>query len=130
MKLFILSIFFISSLFSLELNWINDYEKALTQAKKEHKDIYLFIGADKCPFCDKFKEKTLSKQFVIDKLNENFITIYLSRDQHKIPKKFETFAVPRHYFLDENGKIILDSFGLLEPAGFFMLLDEVDLSKD
>jgi len=130
MKLLILNILFITSLFSFELNWINNYDEALKLAKKEHKDIYLFIGADKCPFCKKFKEKTLSKKFVIDKLNENFITVYLSRDQHEIPKKFEKFGVPRHYFLDKNGKIIFESFGLLEPAGFFTLLDEVELTKD
>jgi thioredoxin-related protein len=130
MKTFILSLIFISSLFSFELDWINDYDKAIELAKKEHKDIYLFIGADKCPFCKKFKEQTLSQKSVIDALKKDFITIYLSRDQHHIPDRFEKYGAPRHYFLDENGKIIFDSFGFLEPAGFFTLLDEVDLSRD
>lgn len=130
MKLLILKLFLATSLLSFELDWINNYDDALTLAKKENKDIYLFIGADKCPFCKKFKEKTLSKKNVISKLKENFITLYLSRDQHKIPDKFEKFGVPRHYFLNRNGEIIFESFGLLEPAGFFTLLDEVELTKD
>ena len=129
-KTIILNFLFISSLFGIELDWIHDYDKALEVAKKEKKDVYLFIGADVCRFCTTFKKNTLSKKFVMDKLNENFVPLYLSRDRHKVPDRFEKFGVPRHYFLDENGKIIVATFGSYEPAGFFNLLDEVDLVKE
>ena len=130
MKLFILSIIFISSLYSIELNWLHDYDKAIEQAKKENKDVYLFIGADVCRWCDVFKKETLSKQEVIDRLKKEYILLYLSRDQHFIPKGFATKGVPRHYFLTPNGEIIHDDRGSREPTGFFDMLDEVDLKKD
>lgn len=130
MKFIILTLVFSSLLYSVELNWLHDYNKALLEAKKEHKDIYLFVGADRCRFCDLFKKKTLSRKDVIDSLKEKFILVYLSRDQHEVPKQFARFGVPRHYFLTSDGKIIHEDQGSREPAGFYSILDEVDLKKD
>lgn len=112
-----------------ELNWINDYDKALKQAKIEKKSVYLFIGADVCVWCDRFKDLTLSKKHVIKKLQEEYVLLYLSRDRHVIPKQFETKSVPRHYFLKSSGEIIYADKGSREPDGFLALLDEVSLKN-
>ena len=129
MRIFIFTIIFVSSLCSIELNWLHNYDAALVQAKKEHKDVYLFIGADECRWCDLFKKVTLSKKEVMDRLQEDYIPVYLSRDQHFIPKHFAIKGVPRHYFLTPKGKIIHEDRGSREPAGFFDMLDEADLKK-
>jgi thioredoxin-related protein len=131
MKKLLLILLFLSSLFAYETDsWIHDYDKGLALAQKEHKNIYLFIGADKCKFCKIFKEKTLSQKSVMDRLHRDYVLIYLSRDRHTVPDKFEKFGAPRHYFLDENGKVIFATFGVLEPAGFFTILDEAELSQE
>jgi len=130
MKIFVLTIILLSSLYSYELNWLHDYDKALEVAKKEHKDVYLFVGADECRFCERFKKLTLSKPEVIERLQKKFILLYLSRDQHKIPKKFAIKGVPRHYFLTPDGKIYHDDRGSREVAGFFDILDEAELKKE
>lgn len=128
MKKLLLLILLTSLLFGYETDsWIHDYDTGVALAKKEHKNIYLFIGADKCHFCKIFKEKTLSKKDIMQKLHQEYIVVYLSRDRHKIPKKFQKFGVPRHYFLDQNGNIIFETFGVLEPDGFITVLDEADL---
>ncbi|WP_457749451.1 thioredoxin family protein [Sulfurimonas sp.] len=130
MQILLLTLLLASSVFGFETdNWLHNYDKAIKIAQKEHKNIYLFIGADACHFCKRFKEKTLSQKVVMDRLHQDYILIYLSRDRHVIPKKFQKFGVPRHYFLNENGKILFESFGVLEPAGFFTLLDEADLNS-
>ncbi len=131
MKTFLTILLLITHLFAYETDsWIHNYDAGVKLAKKEHKNIYLFIGADKCKFCKIFKEKTLSQKKVMDKLHKDYVLIYLSRDRHKIPDKFEKFGAPRHYFLDENGKIVFATFGVVEPAGFFTILDEAELSKE
>ena len=130
MKRIILTLFLSTLLYSAELNWLHDYDKALVEAKKEHKDVYIFIGADVCRFCDLFKQVTLSKKEVIDTLKDDYILVYLSRDRHRIPEHFATQGVPRHYFLTSSGKIIHEDAGSREPAGFYSILDEVDLKKD
>ena len=107
MKKIILSILLItSSLFSNELGWISDYDKAIKSAKEQNKNVYIFIAADKCHFCKKFKSTTLSRKCVKARLKSDFIPVYLSRDQHFIPDRFEKFGAPRHYFLNPEGKII------------------------
>jgi len=130
MKYLIIITLLFSSLSAKELNWLHHYDSALQLAKMQNKDVYLFIGADECRFCDKFKRETLSNKEVIKKLRENFILLYLSRDQHKIPKRFKTKGVPQHYFLTPEGKIILTTNGSREIPGFYLLLEEVDLLKD
>ena len=130
MKLLFLPFIFIATLYSYELDWIHNYDEALKLAQKEKKNVYLFIGADNCRFCERFKDLTLSKKEVIDTLKKDYIPLYLNRDQHKIPKRFIIQGVPRHYFITPCGEIIHADAGSREPDGFFDILDEVDLKLD
>lgn len=129
MKFFISLFLFFSALSGVELDWLNDYNSAIKQAQKEHKGVYLFVGADVCRWCDRFKEMTLSKKNVIKRLEEEYVLLYMSRDRHKIPKHFEVKGVPRHYFLTNEGKIIHADRGSREVDGFLDLLEEVSLKK-
>ena len=127
----LLSIFLlITTLHSVELNWEHNFHRALLDAKQEQKIVYLFIGADKCRYCKKFKKMTLSKPEVIDGMKKDFILLYMSRDQHKIPDGFELYGVPRHYFLTPEGKIIRTEQGIWDPEGWFTILDEVLSERD
>jgi len=127
----VLSMFLlISTLNAVELNWDHDYNKALAKAQKENKLVYLFIGADKCKHCKRFKEQTLSNKDLIENMKKDYVLLYMSRDQHEIPDKFEIFGAPRHYFLTPKGEIVADGQGSREIDGWYDVLDEVDLLKD
>jgi uncharacterized protein YyaL (SSP411 family) len=117
-------------LHAIELDWGHDYTKALAQAKKENKLVYLFIGADNCKHCERFKKQTLSNKELIADMKEEYVLLYMSRDKHKIPDGFEKFGVPFHYFLTPEGKIIAEIQGSREPMGWQDALDEVDLVKE
>ncbi len=117
------------TLFASELHWLHNYDEALKSAETQKKDIYLFIGADRCRFCKKFRETTLTDEKVKQMLSKHFVTLYLSRDRHAIPDGFERFGVPRHYFLDANGKILDEDAGLLDSDAFLGLMDEVQLYR-
>ncbi|MDX9813895.1 MAG: thioredoxin family protein [Sulfurimonas sp.] len=129
LKIFIMSLVLSMGLLASDLPWLHSYDEALRVAKKEHKDIYVFIGADVCRWCDRYKEQTLSKKEVIDRLNEEFVLVYLSRDRHKVPEYFETQGVPRHYFLRSDGTLIHSDRGGKEVDGLFSMLDEVDVKR-
>lgn len=129
MKTFISLLLLLSTLFGAELDWLHDYDIAIKQAKEQNKGVYLFVGADECKWCDRFKEITLSKDEVISRLKEDYILLYMSRDRHSIPARFEVQGVPRHYFLTKEGKTIHEDRGSREPDGFFSLLEEVDLKN-
>ena len=125
MNKLILSLLFSVSLFGAQLHWVHNYDKGLALAKKEHKDVYLMIGADACRFCKKFKETTLKDTKVINALNAAFVTVYLSRDRHFIPDKFERYGAPRHYFLKPSGEIYDEDAGYIAPERFLSLIKEV-----
>ncbi|MDQ1263948.1 MAG: hypothetical protein QG559_949 [Campylobacterota bacterium] len=111
-------------------DWPSDYKAALSKAKKEKKDIYLFLGSEYCKYCEKFEKNVLEKKEVVDKLTKEYVLLYLSRDIDDIPEGLETKPVPRHYFLDSNGKVIYTTIGDRSIGGFYELLDEVkDLKK-
>ena len=127
----LLSIFLlISTLTAVELNWEHNFDNALATAKKEHKMVYLFIGADNCKHCDRFKKQTLSNEALIEKMKKEYVLLYMSRDQHKIPDGFEKYGVPMHYFLTAEGKIVAVIQGSRELEGWYDVLDEVDLIKE
>jgi len=130
MKKILLLLVLVSSLYASEIAWLHNYNDALKKAKLEHKDIYIFIGADDCRFCVLFKKKALSKKSVIERLNAEYIPVYLSRDQHVIPKKFATQGVPRHYFVTSEGKVFHEDRGSREESGFLSILDEAELKKE
>lgn len=126
----LLSFLMASALNGVELDWEHNYGKALAEAERENKIVYLFIGADRCKYCDKFKKMTLSKYEVIDHMKKEFVLLYLSRDQHQVPDKFEQFGVPRHYFLTPKGEIIRTEQGIWDVQGWYTILDEVIEEKD
>lgn len=111
MRYLLLVLMLVSSLYSANLDWSNDYEKALVDAKKENKLVYIFITSDACQWCRRFEETTLRDEEIKKRLYSQFVTIHLSRDRDNIPKKFETAPVPRHYFTDTEGNILYSSLG-------------------
>jgi thiol:disulfide interchange protein len=123
--------FVMTSAFSgTELDWEHNYDNALAAAKKENKAVYLFIGADNCRHCDRFKSQTLSNKALIEDMKKEYILLYMSRDQHSIPEGFEKYGVPMHYFLTSEGKIIAVIQGSRELEGWYDVLDEVDLKRE
>ncbi|MDA7817154.1 DUF255 domain-containing protein [Sulfurimonas sp.] len=130
MKILIILSTLFFQIFAAQLNWEHNYDKALLQAKVENKNVYLFIGADVCRWCDRFKDMTLSNQALISKLKEDYILLYMSRDRHQIPKHFAVKGVPRHYFLTPQGEIIYTTRGSREIDGFYSLLEEVELATE
>jgi len=123
MKYLVSIILFSTLLFSSDLGWSSDYDKALIQAKKENKFVYVLITSDSCIWCRKFEQTTLLDMDIEDRLEEEYITIHLSRDQHKIPGKFKTSPVPRHYFLDQKGNILYDTLGYRDVELFNSFMD-------
>ena len=63
-------------------------------------------------------------------MQEDYVLLYMSRDRHKIPYKFELYGAPRHYFLNAKGDIIADTQGSRELEGWYDVLDEVELMQE
>ena len=114
------------TLFSAEIDWPNDYDQALRDAKKEHKLVYVFITSDACRWCREFEKTTLQNEQIKQRLHKKFVTIHLSRNRHFVPAQFETAPVPRHYFVDENGEILYSSLGHRDEEMFNAFMDNAE----
>lgn len=126
MKLLLVTLAFIATLFGTELEWPNDYEVALQQAKKENKDVYVFISSTYCRWCRKFENTTLKDEAILKKLKEKYVLVHLDRDMDDFPEHFETKRVPRHYFLKANGETIYTFMGYWNAEDFSSFLGDVD----
>ncbi len=112
------------SLFGAEVKMIHSYKKAKDLQQKTGKIIYVLITTPECPWCHKFKTKTLPNDNIWKKLNKYFIPVELERGFDDIPSIFKTRPVPRHYFV-KNDKIIYDDLGYFKVEIFDLMMDEV-----
>ncbi len=126
MKFLLLAAMLISTLLSAEIDWINDYEKALTQATKEKKQIYILITSNSCGWCRKFENTTLKDEAVLKRLKQKFVLVHVDRDMDELPEMFKIERVPRHYFVTSKSEIIHTFMGYWSSEDFNSLLDDVD----
>ncbi len=73
---------------------------------------------------------TLSQDKIIEDMKKDYVLLYLSRDRHTVPDKFDIVGVPKHYFLTPKGEIIYEDHGIQEPEGWSTILDSVDLNRE
>lgn len=126
MKIAFIVLALISTLFSAEIDWPNDYNEALAQAKKENKHVYMFITSESCRWCRKFERTTLQDEATLERLNQKYVLLHISRDIDFMPVKFKKKRVPRHYFLTAKGEVIYSFLGYWDPTDFDSFLDDVD----
>lgn len=125
----ILSLFLIgSTLFGTELDWSNDYKAVLAQAKKENKQIYMLITSENCRWCRKFEATTLIDEDVLERLENKYILLHISRDKDYMPEKFKSKRVPRHYFLTSEGQVIYTFLGYWNILDFNSFIDDVEIA--
>ena len=129
MKHLLVTLSFVIGLFGSDLGWSSKYEQSLEKAKQEHKLVYVFITSDSCKWCRKFENTTLQDKTILQRLYSEFEVVHLSRDRHKIPKGFETSPIPRHYFVDSDGKILYSSLGHRGIECFDAFMDNAEDRK-
>ncbi len=86
-------------------------DRALQQAKEQHKTVLLMISQEGCPMCIYMKRNALKDPEVTAYLRKHYIMTTLDRDFDDIPKRFSTFVTPTFFFIDaDTGKIVDEPF--------------------
>lgn len=108
------------------LDFHEEYETALTQAKKENKLLMLVIVQDPCPYCDRLVHDTLSDPKV-KKALEAFVSVVI--DKHsKLPSAFTTNVAPMTFFIDpKNEEGLWESIGYVSAEQFLDDIKEAQL---
>ncbi|MBU0721189.1 thioredoxin family protein [bacterium] len=122
-------VFALVAALSADLDWSNDYNKALSQASKEKKDVYLLITSENCRWCRKFENTTLQDEETIERLKLKYILLHIDRDKDYLPGKFKSKRVPRHYFITSKGEVIYSFLGYWDKEDFASFLLDVDKKR-
>ena len=127
-KLFLLVLFLASSVFA-DLNWVDDYESALTQAKEEKKIVMIMFTLTECHVCKVMKKSVYTDPEVMAYVEKYFIPVELNLDIDD-KEGFAVFGTPTFYFLTSEGKQIGDmKVGGSTLEGFKKKLKEVRAGK-
>ena len=129
MKLLLITLAFITTLFGADLDWPKDYKAALVQAKKQNKDVYMLITSQDCRWCRKFEATTLQDEKTLERLKKQYVLLHIDRDWDEIPEHFKKKRVPRHYFLTSKGETIYSFLGYWNPEDFASFLADVDKKR-
>jgi thioredoxin-related protein len=117
---------FVSTLWSLDSNWSDDYKASLKIAQKENKNLYVLVTSATCRWCRKFEATTLQDTEVLRMLKEKYILVHLDRDMDDLPQFFKVKRVPKHYFVSSKGKEIYSFLGYWDELDFRSFLCDVD----
>lgn len=99
----------------IESNW----NKALEEAQKQHKLIFLDAYASWCGPCKLLKKNTFPDKSVGAFFNENFISVAVDMEKGDGPslsEKYRVNAYPTLIIVDELGNPITYTKGFMSPA--------------
>jgi len=125
---FFLSICLCNSLFALSLDeyFLDNYEEALVQAKKEKKKIYMLLDTQNSQECSTFIEKLEDDEDTLWRMQKEYVLLHLDVKKDSFPKRFVRIRLPRHYIFTPKEAIVY-SFTEYENMEFFnAYLDEAE----
>lgn len=108
-----------------EIIWHNNIEKAITIAKKQNKEVFLYFSMDKCVPCRVLKKYVLDKNDFINYSKKYImVNIHDDLDKNNIKKqeyikqtrqKYKIASVPRVLVLKDN-KVMKHFFGYIKST--------------
>jgi len=113
-----------STLFSLE--WIKDLDTAFAMAKKEHKNMMVFVEGENCRWCTKMKHRTLSDE-TVEKRLEKFVVVKIMREDPKAMSVMPKIqGVPTIFFMKEDKAVIEEIVGYFNVEDFISYISDVE----
>jgi len=126
MKTLLLMLLTLGMLFSSGLDWENAYDKAVTKAKATHKNIFVFIEAEHCPYCEQMKQEVLETKY-IDNALKHFVPLKLDISSKDAKTHFpKAYVTPTSYFITPQGKPLEEAVGALTEEFFFWRIDSAE----
>ena len=99
------------------------YDKGIKLVKSLNKKAFVFFYGDKCTWCTKMADESLSNKSVIEYLNDNFIPIIVNTGtETTLASKYDVRGIPVLYFLKEDGSVLTYRPGYVEANEFLHML--------
>lgn len=107
--------------FAMDMGYETNYNTALNKAKKEGKDIMIFMTTSYCPWCRKLESRVLSQSEIDAKIKSKYIPLMLNLDKDTYPEQFaKTRFTPILYIVDSKDESIKHKFVGYSARGEFL----------
>lgn len=100
------------------------YQKALENARQNHKPVMVFFSATHCGYCKKMEDEVLSNSEVIEAIAHDFIPVTVDLDKEKNPSKENIKMTPTFLFLTPEQKTLYTVPGSWNKEDFLEILKE------
>jgi thioredoxin-related protein len=132
LKLFLISIFLLSTLFATDakeaaknMGAENDFATAMNKAHNEKKMLVMVIVKENCRWCDKMVNRTMADSEVKEILKKNYVTLIIDRDDD-FPSEFKENFFPSIFYIDYSSqKSIYENIGYVGKKCF---LNDLNMS--
>jgi thioredoxin-related protein len=98
-------------MYAKSLPFLDNYDEAMKVAKKEKKDVMLVVVSTTCPWCRRYKQKTLTNSSVQKAILDNYIVLMLNKDIDEMRDDLRARLVPTTFFLDSSGEEFYSAIG-------------------
>ena len=103
------------------MGYETSYKIALAKAKKENKEIMIFMTTSYCPWCRKLENRILSQNDIDAKIKAKYIPLMLNLDKDIYPKQFaKTRFTPILYIVNQKDETISHKFVGYSSRGEFL----------
>src|ERR1043166_165814 len=121
-----ISVLLVARAFGAELQWHDDYDKALATAKSANKILMGDVYTDWCGWCKKLDRDVYANADVKAKLAKDFVPLKINPEKSKknleLARSFGTRGYPHIVFLDASGKKISEIGGYVTADKFAQTL--------
>lgn len=109
------------------LSWYTNTDIAFFVAQKEQKNLIVMVGEDKCKWCKKMKQRTLTDVRIQKKL-QSYILVYIKRSDENEVNNIPDFDgnIPSFFFMKANRELIEPVVGYYTADDFLQYIDEIE----
>ncbi|WP_324171933.1 thioredoxin family protein [Sulfurimonas sp.] len=110
MRIIILFLLLLSSVYANHVSWYGDFDKAHQEALKQNKKLMVLLIKKDCPKCKQTLKTTFLNQTYIENINKDYISVIVTKNQ-KASYPIEmlyTFTYPSLFFLDNKELFICE----------------------
>jgi len=109
MKIITILFFAVLTIYANHINWQGDYDKALQQAKKQHKTLMVLLIKNRCQKCRNTVKNIFTDKAYIDELNKKVVAVIVNIDnKHTFPiEMYWSDKYPTLFFVDSSTEIFI-----------------------
>ncbi len=105
--------------------WLATMDEGKERATEDGKPLLVYYTADWCKMTEQFEDDTLANATVAEKLR-GFVTVKIDADaDEETPAAYNVTAFPTTIFYNPDGSEVKRLVGVVPPAAFVKLLDDV-----